>query len=168
MSKDVEGIEAAKCTIIALGLYLSGFAVKRPHTNKVISSCYRSFLKKTPELLQQEPTWDRAAFGDVYCSCITSPPQAGKAKKRKYMQALLVLSQKKPNRWFALRSTWASYRTPTAAATTQRCVAGWLQLWENPSSRGWNFLLAQQRKVKKKLQSPLSEYRGNCTYKMHI
>lgn len=46
MSKDVEGIEAAKCTIIALGLYLSGFAVKRPHTNKVISSCYRSFLKK--------------------------------------------------------------------------------------------------------------------------
>lgn len=94
MSKDVEGIEAAKCTIIALGLYLSGFAVKRPHTNKVISSCYRSFLKKTPELLQQELTWDRAAFGDVYCSCITSPPQAGKAKKRKYMQALLVLSQK--------------------------------------------------------------------------
>lgn len=46
-TKEIEGTDAApKCRIVALGLYLSGFAMKRAHTNEVISSHYRSFKRK--------------------------------------------------------------------------------------------------------------------------
>lgn len=75
-------------------------------------------------------------------------------KRKKKVHASTSCSfTEKLNWWFALSSTQASHRTPTAAATTERCVASWQQLWENPSSRGWNFILAQQKKAKEKLQS---------------
>lgn len=97
--------------------------MKRPHTNKVISSCYRSFIKN--QNFSSNSSLEEGLLLETVVHTSESSTSR-KSKMKVYATASCFFSgaHGKLNQWVALRSKQASYGTPTAAATPEMLQAG--------------------------------------------